>query len=168
LMQASRWVLIWRSQGKKKNLLGFRARASRISSLASGRGGPPRYCGGQQSGLKKRLSSPRHTHDPRPTPWSTVCGVHGVHGPRPTGHGPRRPAATAAAARGESRIAAKSTKLKSNKSVVRGTWYVVRTVRDARQAARFFCPPFSFSATASAWEIGRIGSLFPVFNTFFR
>jgi hypothetical protein len=30
---------------------------SRISSLASGRGGP-RYCGGQQSGLKKRLSSP--------------------------------------------------------------------------------------------------------------
>jgi hypothetical protein len=41
----------------EKNLLGFRARASRISSLASGRGGP-RYCGGQQSGLKKRLSSP--------------------------------------------------------------------------------------------------------------
>jgi hypothetical protein len=28
-----------------------------MSSLASGRGGP-RYCGGQQSGLKKRLSSP--------------------------------------------------------------------------------------------------------------
>jgi hypothetical protein len=26
-MQAPRWVLIWRSQGKKKNLLGFRARA---------------------------------------------------------------------------------------------------------------------------------------------
>jgi hypothetical protein len=43
---------------QKKNLLGFRARASRISSLASGRGGP-RYCGGQQSGLKNRLSSPR-------------------------------------------------------------------------------------------------------------
>jgi hypothetical protein len=36
--------------------LGFRARASRISSVASGRGGP-RYCGGQQSGFKKRLSS---------------------------------------------------------------------------------------------------------------
>jgi hypothetical protein len=35
----------------EKNLLGFRARASRISSLASGRGGP-RYCGGQLSGLK--------------------------------------------------------------------------------------------------------------------
>jgi hypothetical protein len=41
----------------EKNLLGFRARASRIRGLASGRGGP-RYCGGQQSGLKKRLSSP--------------------------------------------------------------------------------------------------------------
>jgi hypothetical protein len=40
-----------------KNLLGFRARASRISSLASGRGGP-RYCGGQQSGLKNGRSSP--------------------------------------------------------------------------------------------------------------
>jgi hypothetical protein len=38
-------------------MLGFRARASRISSSASGRGGP-RYCGGQQSGLKKTLSSP--------------------------------------------------------------------------------------------------------------
>jgi hypothetical protein len=38
-------------------MLGFCARASRISSLASGRGGP-RYCGGQQSGLKKRLPSP--------------------------------------------------------------------------------------------------------------
>jgi hypothetical protein len=40
-------------QQAEKNLLGFRARctrclASRISSLASGRGGP-RYCGGQQS-----------------------------------------------------------------------------------------------------------------------
>jgi hypothetical protein len=38
---------------------GYRARASRSCSLASGRGGP-RYCGGggQQGGLKKRLSSP--------------------------------------------------------------------------------------------------------------
>jgi hypothetical protein len=35
----------------EKNLLGFRARASRIINLASGRGGP-RYCGGQPSGLK--------------------------------------------------------------------------------------------------------------------
>ena len=46
-----------RQQAQKKNLLGFRARTFRISNLASGRGGP-RYCGGQQSGLKKRLSSP--------------------------------------------------------------------------------------------------------------
>jgi hypothetical protein len=44
----------------ERSLLGFRARASRISSLAPGRGGP-RYAllrGGQQGGLKKRLSSP--------------------------------------------------------------------------------------------------------------
>jgi hypothetical protein len=40
--------------------LGFRARASRISSLASGRGGP-RYCGGQPSGFKKWLSAPTTT-----------------------------------------------------------------------------------------------------------
>jgi hypothetical protein len=46
-----------RQQAQKKNMLGFRVRASRISSLASGRGGS-RYCGGQQSGLKTRLSSP--------------------------------------------------------------------------------------------------------------
>jgi hypothetical protein len=47
----------------EKNLLGFRARASRISSklavwLQAGERGGPRYCGGLQSGLKKRLSSP--------------------------------------------------------------------------------------------------------------
>jgi hypothetical protein len=34
-----------------------RARAIRISNLASGRGGP-RYCGGQPSGLKNGLSAP--------------------------------------------------------------------------------------------------------------
>jgi hypothetical protein len=58
-------VEVSRQQAQKKICwdLGFRTpytrstRASRIGSLASGRGGP-RYCGGQQSGLKKRLSSP--------------------------------------------------------------------------------------------------------------
>jgi hypothetical protein len=73
-MQAPRWVLIWRSQGKKKNLLGFRARASRISSLASGRGGP-RYCGGQQSGLKKRLSSPKGVWGRCVCVWRAACVV---------------------------------------------------------------------------------------------
>jgi hypothetical protein len=47
-----------RQQAQKKNLLGFRVRAFGISNLASGRGGP-RYCGGQPSGLKNGLSSPR-------------------------------------------------------------------------------------------------------------
>jgi hypothetical protein len=46
------------SKRAEKNLLGFRARASRIRSLASGRGGL-RYCGGQQSGLKNLLLAPR-------------------------------------------------------------------------------------------------------------
>jgi hypothetical protein len=58
----------------KKKMLGFRARASRISSLASGRGGP-RYCGGQQSGLKKRLSSPALP------PASHSQAIHNAHCP---------------------------------------------------------------------------------------
>jgi hypothetical protein len=49
-------VEVSRQQAQKKSCWDF-AHASRISSLASGRGGP-RYCGEQQSGLKKRLSSP--------------------------------------------------------------------------------------------------------------
>jgi hypothetical protein len=70
----------------EKNMLGFRARASRISSLASGRGGL-RYCGGQQSGLKKRLSSPtsrvrrrRPASDDRPT--SGRSGTSAVRSPQ--------------------------------------------------------------------------------------
>jgi hypothetical protein len=65
-------VEVSRQQAQKK---GFRARASRISSLASGRGGP-RYCGGQQSGLKKRLSSstrPCMPPPPTPTPCGSSC-----------------------------------------------------------------------------------------------
>jgi hypothetical protein len=44
-------------------MFGFRARASRISNLASGRGGP-RYCGGQPSGFKNELYSPTGTRGP--------------------------------------------------------------------------------------------------------
>jgi hypothetical protein len=54
-------VEVPRQQAQKKICWDFvfRARASRISSLASGRGGP-RYCGGQQAAkrIKKRAGLP--------------------------------------------------------------------------------------------------------------
>jgi hypothetical protein len=52
----------------EKNMLGFRARASRISSLAPGRGGP-RYCGGQQRAKRIENENGRPSPVPYPCPY---------------------------------------------------------------------------------------------------
>jgi hypothetical protein len=66
----------------EKNLLGFRARASRISSLASGRGGLCCYCycGGQQSGLRIKKAAVAVV------PYEALRASYGL---RATGHGYR-------------------------------------------------------------------------------